>query len=114
MTAYNEYMKYRGKCREMCESAILEDPSLTLVRGHYYCPVWNTKEQHWWTVRPDGSIYDPTELQFPSAGMGDYIEFTGTLPCAECGRLIKEEDAVPIGNYMCCSTACCLKLVGLL
>ncbi len=106
-------MKYRGKCKEMCEAAVAEDPSLTLVRGHYYCPMWNRKEEHWWTVRTDGTIHDPTALQFPSAGLGKYTEFNGTLPCAECGKLIKENEAHSIGNYMCCSDACCMKLVGL-
>ena len=30
------YRLYRGKCKEFCERACLKDPTLTLVRGHYF------------------------------------------------------------------------------
>lgn len=49
----SDYLKFRGKCKELSEAACAEDPSLALVRGHYYCPIWNVTEPHWWTVRPD-------------------------------------------------------------
>lgn len=39
MDTETDYMKYRGKCKEMSEQACLLDSSLTLVRGYYYCPV---------------------------------------------------------------------------
>lgn len=107
------YEKYRGKCKEFCEQAVKDDPSLTLVRGHYYCPIWNTDESHWWTIREDGSIYDPTAKQFPSNGHGIYTKFDGIVSCAECGKEIKEEDADIEGNYCFCSTACHMRFVGL-
>ena len=61
----------------------------------------------------NGSIYDPTKLQFPSRGNGVYEEFDGLLECSECGEIVKEEDAKFIGRYACCSDRCCMKLVGL-
>lgn len=107
------YAKYRGKCKEMSEAAVLADPSLTLVRGHYYCPIWNKGEPHWWTKKKDGTIHDPTAKQFPSNGHGMYIEFNGTTICEECGKTISEDEIVPMGNYAVCSTRCAMRLVGL-
>lgn len=49
LTPDEGYALYRGKCKEYCEAAITTDPSLTLVRGYYYEPIWGTVEQHWWT-----------------------------------------------------------------
>jgi hypothetical protein len=72
----SDYIKYRGKCKEMAEQAVRDDPSLRIARGWYVDPFWG-KEQHWWTVRQDGSIYDPSKLQFPSKGNGEYEEFDG-------------------------------------
>ena len=108
----SNYTKFRGKCKQMCEEAIAADNSLTLVRGHYWCPVWNTEEAHWWTVRKDGSIFDPTALQFPSAGAGDYTPFSGVIACSECGKEVKEEDAETSGNYAFCSYTCHGRFVG--
>jgi hypothetical protein len=34
----SDYLKYRGKCKPMCEDAIQKDPTLTLVRGNYVDP----------------------------------------------------------------------------
>lgn len=109
-----DYSKYRGKCKEYCEAAILRDPSLVLVRGRYWCPIWNTDEAHWWTKKSDGSIFDPTAKQFPSKGHGTYTEFDGTVTCEECGRSIQEEHIVQVGNYACCSQMCACRLVGVI
>jgi hypothetical protein len=109
----SNYALFRGKCKEFCEEAIKNDPSLTLVRGYYYCPLWNTDEPHWWTTRPDGTIYDPTALQFGSKGMGIYTPFNGIVSCSECGKEVKEEDADIDGNYCFCSTKCHCRFVGL-
>lgn len=108
-----DYQTFRGKCRELSEAACAEDPTLTLVRGHYFCPIWNRTEPHWWTVRPDGTIHDPSARQFPSAGLGYYEPFDGMVDCENCGRSILEEDGHPCGRYVCCSERCCLRLVGL-
>ena len=107
------YEKYRGKCKEFCDQAIIDDPELTLVRGHYYCPITNRKEMHWWTIRVDGIVYDPTKLQFASAGNGDYIPFNGNYECAECGKLVPEEEAEIDGNYVYCSFKCHSNHIGL-
>ena len=113
-TVESNYIKFRGKCRQMSEALVQQDPSLRLVRGHYWCPIWNRKEPHWWCVKADGTIVDPTRLQFPSEGMGTYEEFNGVLHCAECGQAITEEEADIDGNYAFCSYTCHGRFVGVL
>lgn len=109
----SDYIKYRGKCKQLCDAACVADPSLTLVRGHYFCPIWNTNEPHWWTVRPNGEIYDPTKNQFPSKGLGEYVPFDGVVKCAECGKKMKEAEARFDSNYAFCSSLCNMRFVGL-
>jgi hypothetical protein len=109
----DNYLKFRGKCKELSEAACREDPTLTLVRGHYYCPIWNTEECHWWTTRPDGTIHDPSKLQFPSAGMGIYTPFNGMVTCSECGKELVEKEARFESNYCFCSVKCHMRFVGL-
>ena len=112
-TFSDNYNKYRGKCREYCDQAIIDDPSLTLVRGHYLCPIINSREQHWWTVRTDGTIFDPTRLQFISGGEGEYEEFDGMCVCEVCGTKTPEEQTIFISRYPVCSDKCAMELVGL-
>ena len=107
------YKKYRGKCREMSEALVKENPELRLVRGHYFCPLWCSNEPHWWCVDKDGKIHDPTALQFPSRGSGIYEEFDGIIPCAECGAEVEETDATINGRYGFCSHRCAMRFVGL-
>jgi len=114
MTPEEGYPLYRGKCKEYSEAACAADPTLTLVRGHYFCPIWNTDEPHWWTVKPDGSIYDPTREQFPSKGHGIYTPFDGSVECAECGERVPEQEASLDGRYAFCSYTCHGRFVGLL
>jgi len=109
----SDYLKYRGKCKEFCEQAMKADLSLTLVRGHYFCPVWGTNEPHWWLTKPDGTIVDPTARQFGSKGAGIYTPFDGTVECAQCGKEMKEEEAEFEGNYAFCSFKCHMRFVGL-
>jgi len=110
----SDYMKYRGRCKELCEALIKENPDLEIVRGYYHEPIWNTKEQHFWCKDKSGNIIDPTRKQFPSGGMPEYYEeFNGVIECSECGKRIKEEDADMAGNYPVCSQLCAYKLVGL-
>ncbi len=106
-----DYQLFRGKCKEMSEAMVIADPTLTLVRGHYHCPVWG-KQPHWWAKKPDGTIIDPTKNQFPSRGIGEYIEFDGMLECACCGKLMKEEDADLEGRFAFCSYECHGRFVG--
>lgn len=113
MQEQTDYEKYRGKCKEMSEALCAEDPTLRLVRGHYYCPIWNTEEPHWWCEKPDGTVVDPTKLQFGSKGLGTYTEFNGICECAECGKEVPEEIARIDGRYAFCSTKCNMRFVGL-
>lgn len=108
----NNYQKYRGKCKQLSEEAIAKDPSLTLIRGHYYCPIWNSKEAHWWTIDKDGVINDPSKLQFPSAGLGEYIPFRGFIECANCSKEVEEGEASIDGSYGFCSGRCYGQFVG--
>jgi len=107
------YSKFRGKCREFCDEACKNDDSLTMVRGHYFCPIWNTEEAHWWCTYPDGTIFDPTKDQFPSKGHGIYTPFSGFVSCSNCGKEIKEDDAQFESNYAFCSYSCHMRFVGL-
>lgn len=106
-----DYEKYRGKCKEMSEELVKNDPSLTLVRGHYHCPFWG-EQPHWWAKRQDGSIVDPTKRQFPSQGCGEYVEFDGTVECSNCGKKMNEEEASYESNYCFCSYTCYGQFVG--
>ena len=112
MSTESDYLKYRGKCKELCEQAIAADPTLTLVRGHYYCPAWG-EQAHWWCVRHDGTIFDPTKDQFPSKGIGEYVPFDGKAHCAQCGKEGAEEDFHYEGRYAFCGDACHMRFVGL-
>jgi hypothetical protein len=109
------YLTFRGRCKELSEAACALDSTLTLVRGHYYCPVWNSREEHWWTARPDGSIYDPSAGQFPSAGLGLYEPFDGFVECANCGAPMREEEVKHTDSrYAFCSYLCHGRFVGVL
>lgn len=105
-------MKYRGKCKEFVDAAILADNTLTAVRGHYHCPIWG-EQAHWWAVKPDGSIVDPTKDQFPSKGLGEYVPFNGVVYCAECGKEMTESTCKHYGNYAFCCDAHIMRFVGL-
>lgn len=110
----SNYSKYRGRCKELSEEACANDPDLVLVRGHYFCPIWNRDNQHWWCVRKStGEIFDPSCLQFPSAGAGIYEPFNNIVTCAECGKEVLEEEAQFEGRYAFCSTRCRMRFVGL-
>ena len=108
-----DYKEFRGKCKELCDEAIEADPSLTLVRGHYFCPLWNSDEAHWWTTRTDGTIFDPSCRQFPSNGLGIYTPFNGMVNCSECGKEVKEEDASFESNYCFCCGRCHARFIGM-
>ena len=102
----SNYIKFRGTCKAACEQLIKEDPTLRLVRGHYWCPLWNSKEPHWWCEK-NGQIIDPTAGQFPSNGNGEYIEFNGFFDCANCGKKVNESLVHSnVGNHIFCSYYC--------
>lgn len=107
----SDYVKYRGKCKEMSEALVKENPELRLVRGYYFDALWG-KQGHWWCEDKDGNIIDPTKDQFPSKGHGHYQEFDGWFECAQCGAPVHEDKATFEGNYVFCSTRCFGRFVG--
>ncbi len=98
----SDYIKYRGRCKEMCLAEMKRDATLTLVRGSYWDVFWG-EQQHWWLVKPDGTIVDPTKDQFPSKGNGEYVPFDGFVICEVCEQRIPEEKAQFAGKYAFCS-----------
>lgn len=109
-----DYKKFRGKCKEMSMAACESDPSLRLVRGHYFCPFTNKEEQHWWCEDQGGNVVDPSKDQFLSRGQGTYTEFSGKVNCAECGKELAEKSAKFYGRYpLCPDSTCILRFVGL-
>lgn len=118
--SYNEdYLKYRGKCKEYAQELAATDPSLEIVRGYFHEPFWAEKQPHWWCKDSDGNIIDPSVKQFPSWKLAEidpslfYEEFDGIIQCAECGTSVKEENARFDSNYAFCSTKCNMRFVGL-
>lgn len=108
----SDYLTYRGKCQEYAEDTAAKDPSLRVVRGHYLCPLWGM-QAHWWCVRPDGSIVDPTVKQFPTAGIGaEYIEFDGNIECEHCNKSVPEDDAYRVDHHVYCSDTCYARDIG--
>jgi len=105
--AVEGYSRFRGKCREMSEALVANDPTLTLVRGHYYEPAWGGNQQHWWCVNSGGEIVDPTAGQFPSNGSSIYTEFDGYLSCTGCDKEIHEDEIhASFGSRAYCSYDC--------
>ena len=102
----SEYLEFRGKCKELAEDACKKDATLTLVRGYYHCPVWG-KQGHWWCVRDDGTIVDPSVRQFPTKGVGaEYEPFDGFHECEYCGKKVTEEKAYIYPPHLYCSYEC--------
>lgn len=102
----SDYLIYRGKCKELAEVACAADPTLRLVRGFYLCPIWG-KQAHWWTVKPDGTIVDPSVRQFPTAGAGaEYQEYDGIIECEYCLKPVPEGDAYFYAHHVYCSYEC--------
>lgn len=101
-----DYLDYRGKCKELAEASVVADSSLRLVRGWYYCPLWG-KQAHWWAVKPDGTIVDPSVKQFPTAGVGaEYEEYNGQIECEFCRKELPETQAYFYAHHAYCSYEC--------
>lgn len=111
MLKYNEWIDSHvksyedayGKCWQVCDLMLKEFQELILVRGHYYCSVWGERE-HWWLKTADNKIIDPTKIQFPSFGFGEYIELDNSEPqptgkCPNCGEYCYNSDTM-------CSKVC--------
>jgi hypothetical protein len=101
-----DYLTYRGKCKKLAEAACAADSSLRLVRGFYHCPMWG-KQAHWWAVRTNGEIVDPSVKQFPTAGaMAEYEEFDGNIECEFCHKSVPEAEAYRYAQHAYCSYEC--------
>lgn len=107
-----DYLIYRGKCKELAQAAIAADPTLRLVRGYYFCPIWS-RQAHWWAVKPDGTIVDPSVKQFPTAGVGaEYVEFDGNIDCEHCGKSVPEAEVYRVEHHAYCSDQCYARDIG--
>lgn len=36
-----DYLRFRGRCKELVDAACAEDGTLLPLRGFYFCPIWN-------------------------------------------------------------------------
>ena len=92
-----------GKCKDACQEMSIAFPELKMVRGHYWCPYWNTRE-HWWLIIGE-EIIDPTVSQFPSNGVcaeytpWDESQKEPTGICPNCGEYAYD-------SKTCCSEKC--------
>ena len=111
-----DYREFRGRCKELCEAEMAKDPTLTLVRGHVFVPLWpsDPEQPHWWLKKPDGMIVDPSWRQFPGSQPRpeQYFEFDGMVECSNCGKEMKESEASFDSRYAFCSHRCHGQFVG--
>ena len=110
---YQKWMKQNildpyGTCCHATKLMQEEFPELERVRGHYYDTIWGERE-HWWLIAPKGKIIDPTAQQFPSKGMGVYVQWEGgpepTGKCPNCGQYVYNGDQI-------CSKKCELAFIA--
>lgn len=101
-TENTDYIKFRGKCRELSERYVDLHPDHQIVKGWYHCPIWG-KQPHWWTQNIfTGKIHDPSVKQFPSKGLGEYEEYMGILECEYCGKKVSEDEAYFVDQHIYC------------
>lgn len=106
MPVTSDYMTYRGKCKELAEQAVRDNPVLVLVRGYYHCPLWG-KQAHWWCKSLDGTVVDLSVRQFPTKGAGaEYEEFDGSVECEYCSKSVPEDKLYRVDQHAYCSYEC--------
>jgi hypothetical protein len=66
-----------GACGIYCDDMRKVFPELKLITGHYSDPLTNSMYEHFWLEAPDGSVVDPTAIQFPTRGYGSYHPLSG-------------------------------------
>ena len=96
MSLYSDWVENNvkeayGRCKEYVEKMHTTFPELSVRRGFYHCPFWGER-QHWWLEDEDGQVVDPTAVQFPSKGAGEYESLNDD----------ELEDKVPTGVCMDC------------
>jgi hypothetical protein len=112
----NNYLKYRGKCKELSNELEKKNPDLIVVKGWYHCPIWGKQQHYWCKNKKTGEIVDPSVKQFPSSMYADesfYEEYNGFLYCEFCNKTVKETDAKFYIHHVYCSTECLYKDIGL-
>lgn len=92
-----------GHCDDATLAMQAAFPELRRIRGHYYCFTWGPRT-HWWLITEAGEIIDPTAIQFPSEGHGEYEPWLEGAEepsgkCPECGGYV-------YGGGTVCSEAC--------
>lgn len=103
---YNDYIdglnlteqSVYGQCEYICKKMVAKFPELLLIKGYYWDSMWGRRE-HLWIGAPDGTILDPTAIQFPSKGSGHYEPLTDGDPrptgkCPHCGEYCYDNEAV--------------------
>lgn len=83
-----------GRCEELARAACDQDPTLSLERGWFYDRLTGRQYEHWWTVRADGTIFDPSVGQFAAAALAtdaDYHPYRGVFNCYGCGTPVHED-----------------------
>jgi hypothetical protein len=82
----------RGECGPATARMLLAFPELERICGFYRDPVLGHDYQHFWLEAPDGSVVDPTGIQFPAftSGEGSYHRFESAplARCMHCGAPI--------------------------
>lgn len=98
-----------SRCREASEDMVKDFPSLTVVRGHVYCPHPWGKRGHWWCVEADGTIVDPTASQFPVVFRYEaYVEGDDVRlgTCMNCGGEIWGPNPEAVFSTSMCDAEC--------
>jgi len=106
-----EYKDAYGQCHKVTSAMKEVFPELTVVKGHYFC-AWGDRD-HCWLTAPDGTIVDPTVIQFP--GLGEYKPWNPgdevrVGRCMNCGddiwRAVQSLTGDPGGSTIVCSKEC--------
>ena len=103
----------RGRCGVETRAMCAAFPELRAAGGYYYGAMEHPS-QHWWCVAPDGTIVDPTAIQFLDRGAGCYDEIPPEDhprgKCMDCGDMTfdRESGGAPNAHVPTfCGAACC-------
>ena len=95
----------KNQCEKATIAMMKEFPELIRVRGHVI-DGFAYKHEHWWLIDKEGSIVDPTAIQF--SGILGYLPLDESQPqpmgkCRECGDYVYPN---PEGMTELCSKKC--------
>lgn len=78
-----------GRCKEYTDEMAKVFQDLEVRAGYYHCYIWG-RRTHWWLITKNGIVVDPTAIQFPSKGTGEYESLNERQRpigrCINCGR----------------------------